>query len=355
MRFFFLFLPYWLLVSVLLQTAVSPPHPPHSTTPIIHTSNAFPNLRFAAPVDIANAEDGRLFIVERDGIIRVVANDPTSTSAPIFLDISDRVSAGGETGLLGLAFHPSYVNNGYFYVYYTYDPPGTNDDRTRISRFTRSSGNANLANAASELVLMEFEQPFGNHNAGDMHFGEDGYLYIASGDGGGSYWASVGQVPPMMFSQGPDDLLGKILRIDVDTPAGVDTGPDCNIAGGTNYSIPPGNAFTNGAGNGCDEIWAFGVRNPWRFSFDRADGSGWIADVGQSEWEEVNRFAAGTVGGLNYGWSCREGTHAASEYYNFYDYTLCQPASAYDEPAYELSHSTSDCSITGGFVYRGTQ
>ncbi|MCB9155195.1 MAG: PQQ-dependent sugar dehydrogenase [Caldilineae bacterium] len=307
------------------------------------------------PVVITNAFDKRLFVVERAGRIRIIDATGSLLATP-FLDITSQVdSSDGEQGLLGLAFHPNYVNNGYFYVYYTYDPPGTNNDRTRISRFTRNSGNANLANPASELVLMEFEQPFGNHNAGDMHFGEDGYLYIASGDGGGSYWASVGQVPPMMFSQGPDDLLGKILRIDVDTPAGVDTGPDCNIAGGTNYSIPPGNAFTNGAGNGCDEIWAFGVRNPWRFSFDRADGSGWIADVGQSEWEEVNRFAAGTVGGLNYGWSCREGTHAASEYYNFYDYTLCQPASAYDEPAYELSHSTSDCSITGGFVYRGTQ
>jgi hypothetical protein len=157
----------------------------------------------------------------------------------------------------------------------------------------------------------------------------------------------------MMFSQGPDDLLGKILRIDVDTPATGSTGPDCTVAGGSNYSIPPGNAFTNGAGNGCDEIWAFGLRNPWRFSFDRADGSGWIADVGQSNWEEVNTFAAGTVGGLNYGWSCYEGAHFAGDYYTFYDYSQCQPASAYDMPAYALTHATSDCSITGGFVYRG--
>jgi glucose/arabinose dehydrogenase len=309
----------------------------------------------AQPVVITNAFDKRLFVVERAGRIRIIDANGALLATP-YLNITALVdSTDGEQGLLGLAFHPNYVSNGYFYVYYTYDPTGTNPDRTRISRFTRSAGNANLANAASELILMEFEQPFSNHNAGDLHFGQDGYLYIASGDGGGSYWASVGQVPPMMFSQGPNDLLGKLLRIDVDTPATGSTGPDCTIAGGTNYSIPPGNAFSNGAGNGCDEIWAFGLRNPWRFSFDRADGSGWIADVGQSQWEEVNRFAAGTVGSLNYGWSCFEGTHAASEYYNFYDYSQCQPASAYDMPAYQLTHSTSDCSITGGFVYRGTQ
>jgi len=307
------------------------------------------------PVVITNAFDKRLFIVERAGRIRIVDASGSLLATP-FLNITSRVdSTDGEQGLLGLAFHPNYVNNGYFYVYYTYDPAGSNLDRTRISRFSRSAGNANQANAASELILMEFEQPFSNHNAGDLHFGPDGYLYIASGDGGGSYWASVGQVPPMMFSQGPDDLLGKLLRIDVNTTPGPTNGPDCNIAGGTNYSIPPGNAFTNGAGNGCDEIWTFGLRNPWRFSFDRANGDGWIADVGQSQWEEVNRFAGGVVGGLNYGWSCFEGTHAASEYYNFYDYDECQPASAYDMPAYQLTHSTGDCSITGGFVYRGAK
>ncbi|MBE2235640.1 MAG: PQQ-dependent sugar dehydrogenase, partial [Anaerolinea sp.] len=292
-------------------------------------------------------------IVERAGRIRIVDANGALLATP-FLNITSRVdSTDGEQGLLGLAFHPNYVNNGYFYVYYTYDPPGSNLDRTRISRFSRSAGNANQANAASELILMEFEQPFSNHNAGDLHFGEDGYLYIASGDGGGSYWASVGQAPVMMFSQDPDDLLGKLLRIDVDTPPGGSTGPDCTIAGGSNYSIPPGNAFTNGAGNGCDEIWAFGLRNPWRFSFDRADGSGWITDVGQSQWEEVNTFPGGAVSGLNYGWSCFEGTHAASEYYNFYDYSQCLPASAYDMPVHALTHATGDCSITGGFVYRG--
>ena len=309
----------------------------------------------AQPVVITNAGDKRLFVVERAGRIRIIDEAGSLLSTP-FLDISGPVDdSEGEQGLLGLAFHPNYAVNGYFYVYYTYDPPGTNNDRTRISRFTRSGSNANLATAASEQILMEFEQPYGNHNAGDIHFGQDGYLYIASGDGGGSYWASVGQAPVQMFSQGANDLLGKILRIDVDTPATGSTGPDCTIAGGTNYSIPAGNAFTNGSGNGCDEIWAFGVRNPWRFSFDRANGAGWIADVGQSQWEEIDYIAPGTVGGLNFGWSCFEGTHAASEYYNFYDYTQCQPASAYNMPVYQLTHSTSDCSITGGYVYRGTK
>ena len=307
----------------------------------------------AQPVVITHAFDKRLFVVERAGRIRVVDANGALLTTP-FLDIISRVdSTGGEQGLLGLAFHPNYAVNGYFYVYYTYDPPGTNDDRTRIARFTRSTGNANQANAASELILLEFAQPYSNHNAGDIHFGEDGYLYIASGDGGGSYWASVGQAPVQMYSQNPADLLGKMLRIDVDTPPTGSTGPDCTVAGGSNYSIPPGNAFTNGPGNGCDEIWAYGLRNPWRFSFDRSDGAGWIADVGQSNWEEVNYVAPGTVGDLNYGWSCFEGAHAASEYYNFYDYTQCQPASAYDMPAYALTHATSDCSITGGYVYRG--
>jgi glucose/arabinose dehydrogenase len=305
------------------------------------------------PVVVTHAFDKRLFIVERAGRIRIVDAGGALLSTA-FLDIASRVdSTGSEQGLLGLAFHPNYAVNGYFYVYYTVDPPGMNNDRTRISRFTRSTSNANQANAGSELILLEFEQPYSNHNAGDMHFGEDGYLYIASGDGGGSYWASVGQAPVQMYSQNPADLLGKMLRIDVDTPAAGSTGPDCTVAGGSNYSIPPGNAFTNGPGNGCDEIWAFGLRNPWRFSFDRADGAGWIADVGQSQWEEVNYVAPGPVSDLNYGWSCFEGTHAASEYYNFYDYTQCQPASAYDMPAYALTHSTSDCSITGGYVYRG--
>lgn len=302
---------------------------------------------------ITNAFDHRLFIAQRHGLIRILDGEGVLLPTP-FLDISASVLVtADDQGLLGLAFHPDYANNGFFYVYYIYDPPGQSEFRTRVSRFTRSAANPNWADPASELILLEFEQPYRNHNAGDIHFGEDGYLYIASGDGGGSVWAPLGG-PPRMYSQDPDDLLGKMLRLDVDTTPGVGTGPDCNIAGGMNYSIPPGNAFTNGPGNGCDEIWALGLRNPWRFSFDRADGSGWIADVGQSVWEEVERFPNGTAGGLNYGWSCFEGTHPASEYYNFFDYTDCQSASAYDMPAYQLTHATGDCSITGGFVYRGT-
>ena len=322
MRFFFLSLPYWLLLTVLLQTAVSPPQ---STTPIIHTSNAFPNLRFAAPVDIANAEDGRLFIVERDGIIRVVANDPTSTSAPIFLDISDRVSAGGETGLLGLAFHPNYAQNGFFYVNYTHDQDGTLV--TRIARY-QVSGNPNVADPNSEFIVLTVAQPFRNHNAGDLAFGPDGYLYVPLGDGG-----SGGD--PDNRAQNLDDLLGKILRLDVD-----------NVSPGKNYAIPANNPFVGRAG--LDEIWAYGLRNPWRISFDRQTADLYIADVGQNGWEEVDFQPADSPGGENYGWRLKEGTHCYNPGSN------CDPGGL-TEPIHEYGHENGRCSITGGFVYRGQQ
>jgi glucose/arabinose dehydrogenase len=291
---------------------------------------------FAEPVAIANAGDSRMFVVERAGRIRIVHSSGTIRSTP-FLDISTQVdSTGGEMGLLGLAFHPDYATNGYFYVYYTRDP-GPGLDRSRISRFKVSTGSTHIADAGSELVLMEFEQPFANHNGGDLQFGPDGFLYIASGDGGGGG-------DPQNNGQKTTTLLGKILRVDVDTPPGANNGPDCSLSAGTNYRIPAGNAFNDGDGGGCDEIFALGLRNPWRFAFDRETGALWIADVGQNQYEEINYVPPGSAGGINLGWRCYEGDSP-------YNLTNCNLD--YLPPVHTYSHATGACSVTGGRVYRG--
>lgn len=291
---------------------------------------------FSAVTDIAHAGDSRLFVAEQGGTIRIV-QDGQLLPTP-FLDISARVVSGGERGLLGVAFHPGYAANGYFYVNYTYTASG-NALRTRVSRFSVSAGSANVADANSETILLEFAQPYANHNGGSLHFGPDGYLYIAAGDGGSAY-------DPENNGQNKGVLLGKILRIDVNST----TGADCGIAPGRNYGIPNGNPFADGAGGACDEIWAYGLRNPWRISFDRGTGDLWIADVGQASREEIDFQQAGSAGGRNYGWDCWEGT--------LKNVTGPSPACAADPvtvaPLYEYDHSGGRCSITGGYVYRGT-
>ena len=273
---------------------------------------------FVRPVDIAHCNDSRLFVVEQDGYINVV--NPSGSVLPIpFLNIDTRVgSSGNEQGLLGLAFHPNYKQNGYFYVDYT-----NNAGNTVISRFNVSLVDSNLADATSELILMTIYQPFSNHNGGCIKFGPDGYLYIGMGDGG-----SGGD--PGNRSQNKDSLLGKMLRIDVDN--------------GTPYAIPADNPFVN-VPNARDEIWATGLRNPWRWSFDRLTGDMWIADVGQNNWEEIDFQKGGIAGGQNYGWRCYEGNHA-------YNTAGCLPQSSYIAAVFELSH-TSYCSISGGYIYRG--
>jgi glucose/arabinose dehydrogenase len=289
------------------------------------------------PVAIENMGDNRLFVVERRGRIQIIRASGTLRTTP-FLNISSSVDdASSEQGLLGLAFHPDYDNNGYFYVYYTRDP-GSGADRTRISRFTVTS-DRHIADPNSELVLMEFEQPFSNHNGGDLHFGPDGYLHIASGDGG-----SGGD--PQNNGQTTTTLLGKVLRIDVDTPAGAGTGPDCDISGSGAYSIAPGNAYVDGVGgDGCDEIYVLGARNPWRFSFDSLTGAMWIGDVGQNAFEEVHYLSPGGSGGLNLGWRCFEGTEP---------FNLANCNKVYLPPVHTYSHASGGCSITGGRVYRGS-
>ena len=289
------------------------------------------------PTDIAHAGDGRLFIVEKEGRIRIF--DGSAVLAMPFLDITTIVTGGtsdnDESGLLALAFHPDYAANGYFYVAYTF---GTSPLKSRIARYKVSAANPNLADPASATAILEFTQDFSNHNSGDLNFGpNDGYLYIGSGDGG-----SGGD--PNNNAQNNSKLLGKILRIDVDGSGGA----DCDLSGSSNYAIPPANPLADGAGGSCDEIWSSGLRNPWRFSFDRDTGDMWIGDVGQSDWEEIDYQPAAGSGGENWGWRCYEGDHV-------YNTTGCLPAANYDFPIYEYSSGigSGNCSVTGGFVYRG--
>ncbi|MBK7342409.1 MAG: PQQ-dependent sugar dehydrogenase [Saprospiraceae bacterium] len=277
---------------------------------------------FALPVDIKHAQDDRLFIVEKGGKIRIMDLSGNVVPTP-FLDIDPIVnSTANERGLLGLAFHPDYANNGYFFVNYT-----GNDGNTRISRFTRNTTDPNLADPNSELVLLVVNQPFSNHNAGDLAFGPDGYLYVGLGDGG-----SGGD--PGNRSQNPEEFLGKMLRLDVD--------------GSIPYGIPTDNPFAQSADT-LPEIWALGLRNPWRISFDRMTGDLWIGDVGQDAWEEVDMEPAGSKGGLNYGWRCYEG-------FAPYNTNGCGPADSYVPPVHVYQNTNAiGCSVTGGYVYRGNQ
>ncbi|MBK9257047.1 MAG: PQQ-dependent sugar dehydrogenase [Saprospiraceae bacterium] len=277
---------------------------------------------FIRPVDISHAGDERLFITEKDGTIAILYENGTKSATP-FLDIKNRVNAlANERGLLGLAFHPDYKNNGYFYVHYT-----NNSGNSTISRFKVSENNTEMADPTSELILMVVNQPFNNHNAGDLNFGPDGYLYIGMGDGG-----SGGD--PGNRSQNPKDRLGKILRIDVDS----DVLP---------FGIPADNPFVNNADT-LQEIWSLGWRNPWRFSFDRLTGDMWVGDVGQSKWEEVNMEKAGN-GGQNYGWRCYEGMEV-------FNSAGCGPIGKYVFPVHVYPNRFDvGCSLTGGYVYRGTQ
>jgi len=284
-------------------------------------------------VDIQHAGDDRLFILEKSGRILILDASRDLLDTP-FLNIQNRVTSGGERGLLGLAFHPEYATNGYFYLNYTVNNP----NRTRISRFSVSADDTNVADSTSEFVIMEFGQPFVNHNGGQLQFGPDGYLYIATGDGGSSG-------DPNNAAQNSTQLLGKILRLDVDGAGG---SPECDPNGA--YTIPASNPYVGepdvaGTTSKCDEIWSTGLRNPWRFSFDAVTGDMWIGDVGQGELEEINFQPATSTGGENYGWRCFEGNAD-------FDLSGCQPASAYVAPVHDYGRSDG-CSVTGGLVYRG--
>ena len=274
---------------------------------------------FTSPVDIQNAGDDRLFIVEQAGIIKILNPDATINPEP-FLNITSLISSGGERGLLGLAFHPDYSNNGYFFVNYT----NTTGD-TQVARYTVDANDSNVADPNTAVLIIDADQPYSNHNGGCIQFGADGFLYIGLGDGG-----SGGD--PENRSQNLQTLLGKILRIDIN-----------NTNGANNYDIPSDNPFV-GDSNALDEIWAYGVRNPWRFSFDSESDELWIADVGQGDIEEINRVAPDAAG-LNYGWRCYEGSQT-------YNTTGCPDPSELTFPVAEYTHSIG-YSITGGYVYHG--
>ncbi|MBL7747117.1 MAG: PQQ-dependent sugar dehydrogenase [Chitinophagaceae bacterium] len=288
--------------------------------------NNFITSGLSSPVDITGAGDGtnRLFIVEQGGRIRI--HNGISLLATPFLDMSTLITSGGERGLLSVAFHPDYETNRYFFVYYT----NLSGDIT-IGRYQAQAGNPNLADPLSGVVLLNIPKPFSNHNGGDLNFGPDGYLYFGTGDGG-----SGGD--PNNYSQNGLSLLGKMIRIDVN-----------NFLTPPYYTIPADNPYVADP-TVDDHIWALGLRNPWRWSFDRSTNDMWIADVGQGSWEEVNFRAAGSTGGVNYGWRCYEGNAP-------YNTTGCLPQSSYTSPIFVYPHvfATGGFSITGGFVYRGTE
>ncbi len=320
-----------LALMALSQAGVAAPRPQSLAIALEPVAGAL--LR---PVAIAQAGDGsgRLFIVEQRGLIKIY--DGTHVLPTPFLDITSIVkSTGNEQGLLGLAFHPNYVTNGYFYVNYT-SKSGVAGD-TVIARYSRSTINPNVADSAA-TVLLTITQPETNHNGGELQFGPDGYLYIGTGDGGGAgdQHGTIGN------AQNLNTLLGKILRIDVN---------NANTGDGLPYDIPPDNPFANDNNPGTrDEIWAYGLRNPWRFAFDRQTGDLFIGDVGQGSREEIDFQPAGSNGGENYGWRCLEGDQP---------FNMSTPnctAATFTPPILVYSTPKTPCgAVTGGYRYRGSR
>jgi glucose/arabinose dehydrogenase len=275
---------------------------------------------FALPLLVTHAGDGsgRIFVLQQRGLIRIIQDGQVLPDP--FLDLSGLVSPGGnERGLLGLAFAPDYAQSGVFYVHYT----NLNGD-TRVARYRVSGDDANRADPNSAEIILEEAQPFPNHNGGHLAFGPDGFLYVGLGDGG-----SGGD--PLGQGQKLNTILGKVLRLDVSSGSGP-------------YQTPPSNPFV-GQADAREEIWAYGLRNPWRFTFDRATGDLFIADVGQNAYEEVNYQPAASPGGENYGWNFMEGSHP---------YGGNPGSQALVPPVAEYSHDEGGCSVTGGYVYRGS-
>lgn len=333
---------FLLPTSVLIVTAacgggsgggvtVTPPvvqPPPTNTVPEIATQPEFEQLSFSQPVALRQApgDATRWFVVEKSGVVRTFANDPDAASSSVFLDISGVVDPSGEGGLLGLAFHPDFPTTPEVFVSYTRTGAGVPLE-SYVSRMT-SADNGQTVDVGSEQVLLTVLQEATNHNGGDLHFGPDGYLYIGFGDSGGGG-------DPREYAQNTSTLHGSILRL--------------NIDGNAPYESPVSNPFsanpicTQGFGGApCPEIYAWGLRNPWRFSFDSSTGKLWAGDVGQGNWEEIDVIELGQ----NYGWNDREGAHC------FDPATGC--ATNFTDPITEYDHAMGDRSVTGGYVYRGT-
>ena len=283
----------------------------------------FPKLGFERLTNLTqpDGEDNLLFVTEQAGIIHGFVNDLNVAESFVFLDITNRVSTkGNEEGLLGMAFDPDYSENGRFYVYYS----ASNPRRSVLSRFQTPPNNTDSADATSEVIVMEIPQPYSNHNGGQLAFGPDGYLYVGLGDGG-----SAGD--PKSNGQDLGTLLGSVLRIDVSRKTGR-----------PGYGIPNDNPFS-GVEGAREEIWAYGLRNPWRFSFNRDTGELWLGDVGQHLWEEIDLIEKGG----NYGWNVMEGEHC------FRPKAGCDTAGL-EPPVFEYG-SEEGCSVIGGYVYRGNR
>ncbi len=302
------------------------------------------------PVELASVpgDPDRLFIVEKQGVIKILDLTTNTVLATPFLDINALVvnPAGGsdERGLLGLAFHPDHLSNGFFFVNYI-----NNSSDTVIARYGLT-GDPNVANAASALILMSIDQPETNHNGGGLRFGPDGQLYIALGDGGGG-----GDMHgPIGNGQNLATRLGKLLRIDSDGPDNIPGNADDDgfpADASNNYAVPPDNPFV-GAGDPIDEIWAYGLRNPFKISFDRLNGDLWIGDVGQNAWEEIDHVSAASTGGENYGWRCMEGNACFNSPSG--PNCTCNGPNLTD-PVFAYSLAGVPCAVMGGYVYRGLE
>jgi glucose/arabinose dehydrogenase len=302
------------VIGIIISILIIPPI--ISSRRSYDVQNAFPNLSFDQPLYITHSGDSsnNLYVVSQRGEIFVFDNSENASEKQIFLDIKTKVLFDGEQGLLGLAFHPDFESNGFFYINYVADSP----KRTVISKWSIDSGDVTKANSSSEEIILTFPQPHANHNGGHLDFGSDGFLYISVGDGGG-----FGD--PNNNAQNKSNLYGSILRIDVDS--------------GSHYGIPSDNPFAGNIDGFKEEIYAYGLRNPWRFSFD--GDVIYAGDVGQQLWEEIDVIEKGK----NYGWNIREGSH----FYSSGD------AEGLVDPIWEYNHITGGDAVTGGYVYRGNR
>lgn len=341
--------PTWFTLLVFISCiscGEKPGAPPSSKKPEprISYQKAFQKLSFNNPTTLVQfkGDDSRWYLAEKAGRIYHFSNDPAVDSKTLYLDISERVDESFEGGLLGMAFDPDFSTNGYIYLSYTTSdaPEKDNTDLivSRLSRFSVIENNSKI-DPTSELILLTLDQPWNNHNGGNILFGPDGYLYLGFGDGGA--WGDQKN-----HAQNTRTWFGSLLRLDV-SPSAIADNPD------RKYAIPADNPFAKSNncqdGNGCPEIYAWGFRNPWRFSFDRKTGALWLGDVGQGEWEEVDRVELGK----NYGWRCFEGK-------NKYNFENCSSSTPFEAPVVDYSHIAHDqardgmaASITGGYVYRG--